>query len=436
MARRSAAVAANRFGLGARPGDLAMADPVGWVNGQLGRSAPMPARLASLPSTAALVASYRSNNAERREVADAARDQYRVEAAARTLTAVTSDAPVRERLVRFWSNHFTVSATKGAVIPGIVGAYEREAIRPNLTGPFVELLLAVVFHPAMLVYLDQARSVGPESPVGQRREDRGLNENLARELLELHTLGVDGGYQQADVEALAQVLTGLSVDRDTGRTEFVAARHQPGAKVVLGRTWAPGGEDEIRRVLSFLAMQPATARHVCTKLARHFIEDDPPDAVVDHLADVWARTSGDLGAVTRALVARDEAWEPEGRKVKTPEELVISAARALTEQHDGERLVASLRQLGQEPWSAPSPAGWPDVAPAWTGADAVLRRVQWAEAVQRFVALPAPMAASEGAVTARAEAVLGDRLSARTREALRGPDAVAMLIASPEFQRR
>ena len=327
-----AVTATFRFGLGPRPGELAQAaaDPRGWLLAQLdGDPGPLPGEDA-LPASAAVVTAFvdarreaREGMAEaRREFRMSALDVYREEVRARVAEGVRTAAPFRERLVLFWSNHFTVSARRPELL-GLAGAFEREAIRPNVTGSFLDLLRAVVRHPGMLVYLDNARSVGPGSPAGQRR-DRGLNENLARELMELHTLGVDGGYTQADVTQLARILTGWSVDEDGG-FRFRELTHEPGPKVLLGRTYPEAGVDEGEAALAALARHPSTARHVATRLARHFAADDPPPALVDRLAARFLATDGDLPSVYRTLVEFARALGAAARQI--PPALRVHARR-------------------------------------------------------------------------------------------------------------
>jgi uncharacterized protein (DUF1800 family) len=428
-----ALVATTRFGLGARPSEHARiaADPRGWLLAQLTPAAPIP----GLPSTSDALANARAlrgaGKADRDAYRRANRALYEREAAARCARFATTDQPFVERLVTFWSNHFTVSVRR-PLVAGLVGAFEREAIRPNVLGPFSALLDAVVHHPAMLLYLDNARSVAPDSPTGEKR-DRGLNENLGREILELHTLGVDGGYTQEDVTALAEILTGWTVPTDVAGARadgflFDERRHAPGAKTLLGRTWIADGEAEGVAVLRALAEHPSTARHVAGKLARHFSVDDPAP-----LARVFAETTGDLAAVARALVASQAAWAPAPRKLKSPQDLVISTARALGIA-DGEALLAGLVRLGQAPWSAPSPAGWPDDDASWAGPQAILDRVDQAEQVGGRVGARFPD------VLAHAEDLLGPRLDAPTRARIAAARdaayALALLLASPAFQRR
>ncbi|TWB43844.1 DUF1800 domain-containing protein [Nitrospirillum pindoramense] len=450
-----AAIATNRFGLGARPGDIAAAqsDPRGWLEAQLAQTE-TPPELRSLDSSATrLAATYAARKEKdentRKPLREALRDAYRDDAARRTRAAIATDTPLRERLVHFWSNHFTVSVSRPIVAAAVV-PYETEAIRPHVTGRFADLLLAVTRHPVMLNYLDNAVSAGPDSPAAIRRQ-RGLNENLGRELLELHTLGVDGGYSQTDVRELARILTGWSVaaerDRDTGTFLFRANLHEPGDKVLLGQRYGEDGMGEGLLALQRLARHPATARHIATKLARHFVADDPPGTVVAALEKSYRDSDGDLGEVTRTLLRQDAAWAPELRKVKTPTELVISTARALHGAvHEPETaggggqpvghvdpVFRSLGLLGQSPFAAPSPAGWPDQAADWAGPEAVVQRVDWALTVGEKL--------GDGIDPRQiAEQALGPLASEATRQAVsRAPsaaDGLALLISAPEFQRR
>src|SRR5690348_13673500 len=438
-----AVTAATRFGFGARPGDLdtIARDPRGWVLGQLGKApAPLPG---NLPDSASMVVAElemrrdkQSGDEEaKRAFNERVRAVYLAEIAARLDAAVASETPLVERLTYFWSNHFTVSILRPA-IRGFAPAFEREAIRPHVTGRFSDMLLGVARHPAMLIYLDNAISVGPDSPAGQRG-GKGLNENLGRELLELHTLGVDGGYTQADVESLARILTGWSVARlnepDSGRFRFRPFVHQPGAKLLLGRAYAEAGEAEGQAALLDLAHHPATARHVALKLARHFIADDPPKDSVARIARVFRDSGGDLRHVTAAVVKEDAAWRNPFAKMRTPYELLIGVCRAGGFTPPPEMVVNSLRTLDQMPFFAPSPAGWPDTAACWVSPEAVLRRAQWCQAyAERMPDPPDPVVL--------ASAALGDALPEETvQEIRRAPSrrvGLALLFASPEFQRR
>lgn len=474
-----ALVATARFGLGAAPGeiDAASRDPRGWVLGQLRPQSP-PVELAGLPTgvEGAVIWLMRiqalnqarqvprppmENEAEPRgrgtpplqsqrpgqtqaqsQPRQAAfgdglpRETYIREASQRILAQAHSKTPVFERLVAFWSNHFTVSVQRPPVL-ALAGAFEREAIRPHVLGRFEDMLLAVARHPAMLLYLDNAGSIGPGSRVGQMRQ-RGLNENLAREILELHTLGVNGGYTQNDVRELALLLTGWSIARPQddrpGHFMFRRIAHQPGDKLLLGKRYG-GGEDEGVKALKDLARHPATARHIATKLARHFISDEPPAASVDRLAGVFLATSGDLAVVTRALVEDKAAWARPLTKLRSPNDLVVAALRATGAARliDNRQLVGGLRRLGQAPFAAPSPAGWPDRAQDWVAPEAMLRRVEWAGLLAgRVAAERAPLDVFHASIAPAAEEAT--RLAVERAPSAR--DGLALVLASPEFQKR
>ncbi len=436
-----AVIATSRFGFAAREGELAAVadDPRGWVRGQLRhRPAQLPA---SLPSAAAMVAATLQARQDKKagetsDAKDALRAVFFAEIGARMNAAIASETPLLERLVFFWSNHFTVSALR-PVVRGFVGAFEREAIRPHVTGRFADMLLAVARHPGMGFYLDNIQSIGPNSPFGKRR-DKGLNENLGREILELHTLGVDGGYTQKDVEALARILTGWTIarlqDPNPGSFRFVPQIHEPGDKILLGRSYAEAGAAEGEAALRDLARHPATAHHIAVKLARHFIADTPPPGAVDRIARRYRDTDGDLKQVMEAVIAEPASWQPPFAKVKTPTELVVAACRASgLKDVPADGLVGSLRVLDQPAFVAPSPAGWPDVATAWISPEAILRRAEWCQAfANRLPDPPDPVAI--------AATSLGDTLPEETLQAIRrAPDrriGLALLLASPQFQRR
>lgn len=439
MSLVEAAIAVNRFGFGARPGQLdTLADnPWDWLRAQIRQPA---APAGDLPLTRAgldiLIAVQSAPDEESRkphqEEARALRDRDRV---AHIQSAVASDTPFRERLVKFWTNHFTVAYAQSYVVP-FGGAYENEAIRPYVTGKFRDLLGAVVKHPAMLFYLDNVRSVGPNSKYGQKA-GVGLNENLGRELMELHTLGADGGYTQADVRTLAMILTGWTPGRakDPPGTVFAfrPSGHEPGPKTFLGKTYPEGGQDEGEAALDALAAHPATARHIATQLARHFIADDPPKAAVDRLAKTFLDTGGDLAAVSEALIDSPEAWQPERRKFKSPLDLVVSVARGFDLGEAGPAAVVWARRLGQQVYAAPSPQGWPDRESDWLAPELVMERMEWSyQVIPRLVADQSP----EPFI----EALVGPTLSEQTRSVLRGApsqrEGIALALLSPEFQRR
>lgn len=474
-----AAMALTRFGLGARPGERVAigSDARGWLLSQIGPGlTPRPeGDFASPQERLAQFAAYRRAVAEIMRPASAAMDmpapagmaetdddngipveirQMARETVLRTLEeyfasfrlACATPAGFAERWARFWWNHFAVSISKIAVAP-VAGNYERDAIRAHAFGRFEDLLVAAASHPAMLLYLDQAQSVGPDSAVGRRRRETGLNENLAREILELHTVGSDAGYTQDDVTEFARALTGWSLrqpgvpgalyrgaqDLAHGHA-FVPLLHQPGARTVMGRRYAAGGREQGLAILADLAAHPATGRRLARKLAIHFHSDDPPDSLIQALARAWADSGGRLDVVARALVDAPEMWAEPAAKLKTPEEFMISSYRALDLVPNRlEPLIPGFQVLGQRPWSPPSPEGWPDEAAAWAAPDAVVKRLVWA---QRF----AEAVVRDQSPVELAEAALGGRLGPRTATAVARaedrPEAVALLLMSPEFQRR
>ena len=462
-----AAIAANRFGLGARPGELAAitGDPRGWLTAQLQGVPPQivdPALQSSVYVVTTLEEMQRANREARAQASMAGgqaavpaavnrgavyRPQYIAEVTARLRQGVTTDRPFLERITQFWTNHFAVSVDKGELL-GVAGSYEREAIRPNVLGTFSNLLLAVETHPAMLLYLDNFRSVGPDSQAAlaasrRGRRDLGINENLAREILELHTLGVDAGYTQADVTAFARVITGWSIGSENGGLagggipgayQFRPALHEPGAQTIVGRRYAQDGEGQGRAVLEDLARSPATARHIATKLARHFIADQPSDHTVRGIARAFLDSEGHLPAVYRAVVEQSQAWEQPLARYKTPNDYVFSVYRGLglpvAPDHGAQ---GAFDNLGQRTWSPASPAGWPDRDADWDGASALMKRLQWAQQLGQR---------QGGKLDAReiAPQLLGGTLTPATRTAVEhaasAPQALTLLLASPEFMRR
>ena len=360
------------------------------------------------------------------------RQLFRKEAKAHFDAAINPEIGLVERLVWFWSNHFCVNADATVM----AGGYEREAIRPHVLGRFSDMLLAVEGHPAMLLYLNNEQSVGPESVAGINR-DKGLNENLAREILELHTLGVRTVYTQADVTNFAKVLTGWTIlptvsNPDHGG-EFVFLRraHEPGAQTLIGNTYTDGGVGQGCSVLADLARHPATAKHVATKLVHHFIADDPPSELIDRLTQRYLDTEGDLKEVVTALITAPEAWAPEQAKIKRPGEWIVAALRATGETADIVRIIRAQALLGEPLWRPPAPKGFSDDNAAWL--DGLGQRLEIANGFAHREALGhEPEAVMEAA--------LGPLASAETRRAIARaesrPQALALLLMAPEFQRR
>ena len=437
-------IAATRFGMGNGPQEANLTDAsvMPWLWAQV-QQPEQPSRdfmgLASAQeNTERLVQARRSGDKDSaKEVRRGLKDVFIGEMRARMLHAITTPTPFYERLVDFWSNHFSVSIQKGGVA-GIAVAYEREAIRPNITGRFVDLLQAVSHHPAMLIYLDNAQSIGADSMAGIRT-GKGLNENLAREIMELHTLGVNGGYTQSDVTTFAKVLTGWSIGTpesgNAGGFFFATRRHEPGAQSILGRTYAQEGEAQGTAVLNDLAVHPSTAQHIAFKLARHFIADVPPTGAVKKLAEAFLQSGGDLKTVYRTLLSLPEAWSNDAPKIKSSYDLVVSAARLCrgSGQPDIPWCLQSLRFLGDLPFNATSPAGLPDVAQDIIGPEAVLRRIEWAQGAGGKLV-------SDQSYSALATLAIGPIMSGKTRDMLGSAhdprEGLALLLGSPEFQRR
>ena len=462
----ASAIAANRFGLGARPGELALigGESHEWLRAQL--RAPAPALSApGLRSSAQILAQaleLRRESRAQRNVQSAAsarapedgvqrlpqylRPIYTLEVTARLQHAVSTERPFLERLTQFWANHFAISIDK-LFIAGLAGSFEREAIRPQVLGHFSDMLLAVETHPAMQLYLDNYLSVGPHSPAAQRRVRRekpriGINENLAREILELHTLGVGGGYTQQDVTTFAEVISGWSIageggrfgGGDPGRFLFRPELHEPGSQLMLGRRYTQEGFAQGMAVLRDLAAHPATAHFVATKLTRHFIADEPPPRAVAQLADAFTRTGGHLPSVYAALIDAREAWLEPLAKYKSPADYVVSCFRGLSVPVEADRVALTpFEVLGQRTWQPGSPAGWPDRSADWDGASALLKRIRWADAVGARLG-------NRRDALQLAPQLLGANLSAATGEAVMhassAAQALTLLLASPEFMRR
>lgn len=487
---RLAALAAHRFGFGPRPGELRAiaSDPRGWVKAQLGPAPPPPQIAALPPAEDDLLAFGRwlarrrlrgpngrqaEERAERQGVSEeelrrlSIEDEFvenfreRVSRAigARLEAAMTGERPAHERLVHFWSNHFTVSAAKPAAV-ALPPSFERDAIRPHVGGRFADMLLASTKHPGMIVYLDNWLSIGPNSQAAQnpRRARRlpgggrptGINENLGREILELHTLGVNGGYTQRDVQSLAAIITGWTYERprlrdlvservatrDGGQLfEFDEAAHEPGPKTLLNRTYTQSGLAQGEAALADLARHPSTARFIATKLCRHYIADDPPAAAVARVERAFRETEGDLHETMNALVDCPEAWETPFAKFKRPEEYAISLLRAanLRTLPPGAG-VAALAAMGQRTYAAPGPDGWSDVAASWLTADLVWKRLEFAQAFSTRIAR------ADVNPLEIAQACLGPLMSDETRTAILRAESpaqgLALVFGSPEMQRR
>ncbi len=456
-------IAATRFGLGVARGQTAVSNPKRDLLGQLDRLQSTPARGAS----ETIIAEYLAFQADARSAAQMGEivppekralmaQNFRQGIDDRLQQAVETTAPFAERLVHFWSNHFAIDA-KPLILRSLMRDYEAVAIRPHINGRFSDLLQSALLHPAMLIYLDQVNSIGPNSIAGQRGvkardlagRKAGLNENLAREILELHTLGVNGGYTQNDVEELARAMTGHTVAhysrrRDAmegsrnapiGRTLFIPALHEAGERRLLGQSYADTGARQFMQMLEALSLQPATARFLATKLARHFVADTPPPSLVDAMQSANLKSGGQLSALYSAMLQSPESWRAQPQKFKSPWDWTVSAFRLLGGQA-AERVNALkfVQDLGQAVWQPGSPAGFGDSFTHWASPDALMRRVTAAEKLGL-------RARRNGLTAAELEAAFPTAmLSETSRNALIGAESPqmqwAVALSLPEFQRR
>lgn len=411
----------TRFGLGRRPDEPVALDERGWLRAQIAGAPPMRpvppgADAAGLreafrriravqPGGGRTSGSARDAEEAQRALAEARRALRRVAVAEGTSTfalRVTTTRPFAERLAAFWSDHLCISIGGKLLVGPLAGSYERDVIRAHLFGRYEEMVLASARHPAMLLYLDNAQSVGPRSAAvarAARAASRGrggamatnaaragLNENYARELLELHTLGVNGGYTQQDVTELARLLTGWGTTGVASgavpQFEFFQNRHEPGRKTVLGQRYSDGEAEGVRAIRA-LCRHPATATFIATKLARHFVADEPPASAVERLARVFRESEGDLRAVSLALVDLPECWDERYRKFRTPQDWLVASLRHLNAPTANEALLGSLQQLRMPLWAPPAPKGFGDMERDWADADALLNRAELARTLAR-----------------------------------------------------
>ncbi|GBQ70402.1 hypothetical protein AA103196_2481 [Ameyamaea chiangmaiensis NBRC 103196] len=428
--------ALNRFGFGPRPDEQPPSDVRGWLRDQI-HAADSPGFPADLPSGSdglRLLAQQRMRKIQGDTLVNPV---VKAETVAQMGTLLTTDQPFRERLVWFWANHFTVSTRQGGT-RATIGAYVREAIRPHVTGRFADMLHAVMRHPAMLMYLDNASSIGPNSPVGLKQH-RGLNENLARECLELHTLSPASGYTQADVTSFAAILTGWSVDLKAETPGFVFRdnAHEPGSHAIMGTDFPPGEAGGLA-ALDWLATHPATYRHLATQMAAHFVGENPAPSAIAQLERALRATQGNLGTAALALVDLPDAWRP-GTRFRAPFDYTLAVARALSMMPDaqaphpgGLTIAGGMRTLGQPLWGAPLPNGWSDRAADWSQPADMMARADWAYSLSAHVRDgPDPIEI--------ARAMLGPALRPATATAIHHAggrtDALTLLFTAPEFQR-
>jgi uncharacterized protein (DUF1800 family) len=503
-------MAALRFGYGFRPGETPAAtksellDPIRVGDGScLFPVGGIEARRQAIGDVADRLRDINTSDIdddakrdERSAIFKELQQSYQRDADARIAQAVFSPNGLYERLATFWTNHFSVSANKTEPMRLIVPLYEAEAIRPHIGASFPTLLRSATQHPAMLIYLDQSQSLGPDSPAGIKR-NKGLNENLARELMELHTLGAGSGYTQDDVRSAAMVLTGITVDRQAMEADFRRAVAEPGRHQVLGVSY--GGdkrtEQDYLQMLDDLALNPKTAQHISRKLVSHFISDTPPQAMIDAMTEVWKKTDGDLMAVYGAMLDHPAAWTDEGSKARQPFDFVVSGLRALNlprnaaagnvddplsdDEGAGQAMaddsppapgkgaaampdspdtppdpaeqrrrqaaidatfyvprglgIYALRRMGQTIWQPASPAGFPENFDAWVNASELSERISWARrAIGRYGKQEDPRQFLKDTL---ADAARADTIKV-VSQAPNKMTGLTLVLASPEFNRR
>ncbi len=446
-------IAALRFGCGLRPDQPPPQDAAALLRELDAPDAPLVSAREAGERHAAFFAfsearrKARKGDAEagklREALGKAARQRVQRDERARIIRAATTAQGFRERLHRFWCDHFTV-ARRTPLHAGFVTPMQELAIRPHVAGRFDRMLRAVTMNPAMLLYLDQNSSAGPNSALARRNPRRGLNENLAREILELHTLGVSGPYDQADVREFARVLAGFSFDE--GGFRFRERLAEPGAKTVLGRRYAGFGPQDALDLLDRLAVHPSTARHLARKMAVHFVSDAPSDDLVDAMARAYARgPGGDLRAMTAAMLDHREAWTwpggPTG-KVKKPWDLVVSGLRAANVSardlapngvFPPRITVGALRAMGQPMDRAPGPDGWKEEATHWITPGGMAARLDWAGRMGRILA---PRVDPRVYAANALRDAMGRETAFAVKAAAEKWEGVALLLVSPDFNRR
>jgi uncharacterized protein (DUF1800 family) len=440
----AAAQAFTRFGFGARPDDQSPADPIAWLTSQI--TGPDTAPVSTLPTLQQSltlinnwITSTPFNSPQSQAYAAKAWAQMGMEQQAFLANAVTTQAPFRERLVWFWSNHYAIMAGANGNMLATSGNYVREAIRANMTGTIAQMLQAAVLHPAMIYSLNANFSFGPQSPRAIAMAKNGnfvtINENLGRETLELYSVGINAGYTQADVDGMAYLLSGIDVNTAPGAplgTFYNLQKQQPGNFTVMGITY-PGTLPGLMSALQTLGTHPATYLHLATKLVSHFTSDTPAAADIAVVVNALTSTGGSLPAAHQALIGLQNAWVP-FQKFRTPADLLVASLRATNTTAVTMPAVLNfwVSGMGQPTWCPPFPNGWSDQAAEWTGPGPCLLRARWAN--QLAQQLPG------GLATTGLAASLGPLVSSRTASFLRGitdpKEQLALLFCSPEFQRR
>ena len=439
-------IAFQRFGFGAKPGGLARMgnDPEGAIRTEVASPRIALINRPTLPA-------YGKACVESQMGFERAEAIRRLEMNARIDKQMSVEIGFVERLVVFWANHFSMTVNKSETQRGTIGQWERDVVRRHVLGKFVNMLRGTIQHPAMIGYLDNEDSIGPRSPTGQDW-GVGYNENLAREVMELHTVGSSGGYTEADVTAFAKILTGWSYVRgweadggynggtpqNRGRFIYRPDWHEPGPIRLMGKVYAPTGQRQAEQALDDLAAHPETAEHIAFKLIRHFITDQPTPAMVNVLKQKFLQTGGDLKAVSLALLDLPQAWALPLRKLRTPYEMTVAQYRALGVRYQPDDTWAFselLYALNQMAWESPSPEGYSDDTPTWLNPDAMRIRLDIAQFSSWYY-----VPNNNRNVVALANSLFGAALSPQTRNRITNAEynnaALTILFSSPEFQRR
>ncbi len=447
-----AVIATNRFGMGARLTEIddARHSPRDWLIGSLAPITPpkdAPTAIEMIRKWVKYKEQQKNTNKKTNSMKAVSQDtvsfhdSFRSNSAQIIKSSIETSSSINYRLLDFFSNHFSVSA-KNPGMKFLAPALDWDAIAPNILGPFSNMLTAAITHPAMLLYLDNVNSIGPHSLQGNKRKKSGLNENLAREILELHTLSVNGNYTQSDVNELAKAITGWSITRKNDTTELLKGdayiyrpnNHEPGNRYILDKYYFDSIDNDTqgRKILTDLANHPSTALHICTKLAQHFVNDEPNSKLINNMKKTWLKTEGNLKAVMITLIESNSAWHKKSKKYKSPREFLISTYRAGNIIISNKKnLINHLNHLGQLPYHSGSPAGYGDFNSTWNGPDALLRKIEWVEIVSKHKQLRRSNSLD------LVNTSLSNSISKATLDIIKQAEnqqqAIALLFLSPDF---
>ena len=460
-----AVIATNRFGMGAQPGEIdsARLNPKEWLINSLSNITPpkeAPTSIRMLQAWKQLnhlkklqkrINEQKSQNLKRpKQLSKEQQEKIKLLAAGNLLKtnsglivkeSIQSNHSINFRLLDFFSNHFSVSAHSTS-LRFLAPTFDWEAIAPNLTGPFSKMLTSAVSHPAMLLYLDNNNNAGPNSLKAKKNSSIGLNENLAREILELHTMGVNSDYTQQDIQELAKAITGWSsikkskIVKNSIKQAFLYREnyHEPGDRKILGKVYkeVKGSNQQAISILTDLANHPKTANHICTKLARHFTKDEPDISLIKEMTSTWLKTNGTIKSVMETMILSKSSWQSETLKFKSPREFLISAYRTIpdiSKTLENKDYYDNLKHLRQEPYSAGSPDGFGDTKSTWDSSDELFNRIDWCTHFSSRLKQPSSLELLKIA--------LGNSISTNSLKVIQRAEsqrqAVSLLLMSPEF---